>query len=174
MPAVTVRTQETFQAVHTADADWKETIVGWALAEGVPQEEADNLVADMAADLESQVTALGVKGQPWIVRTPQGLLPMAPDAFLSTFDDVNATDVLDDIWRERQTHPGRGYDAKHDDAETLTHLTHQVEVRMQSIMSSAYPTDAERRHELVVAGSLIVAAIDKIDRAQTVRTFTVD
>lgn len=169
MPATTVRSLETFQTVHTSDSDWQDVVRQWMATYGIEPELIDDLIADMG----EKVKALG--HNPWLVLTPQGIIPVDPATFSNGFEDIAATDVLNDIWMERQSHLTRGYDARHDDSHPTAHLVNLAVFRAGPIANATNTLpDAVKREELVKAASLIVAAIDKIDRAQAVRTFSVD
>lgn len=79
-----------------------------------------------------------------------------------TAEPLDATAmVLEEIAAERRTHEGRGYDAEHDDHHGTDHLLGEV-VRKINGSVSAYP-EIQRR-KLVVAASLLVAALELLDR----------
>jgi hypothetical protein len=169
MPATTVRATTTFEAVHLSAPDWKDVLVGWLRGFDAPEEHIDQELASA----EENLGALDF--QPWLVKTDSGVVPVPPANFVEGFEDLNATSVLDDIWRERKTHHERGYTAAHDDNGTTAHLINQAVFRLGPLSNATnILPDAVKREELVKAGSLIVAAIDKMDRAQSVRTFSVD
>lgn len=165
MPEVHMRRLDaTISAVHTTDDDWTQVLSGWLITNGADEAEVPTIVDSFAKAVNQE------KHRPWLLSTTQGIAMAPPELIARDYEDVAATDVLDDIYAERQTHPDRGYGWAHDDVHSLSHFTSEVSHRMQSMESTLYPTDAEKRRELVQAASILVAAIDKIDRAQKVRT----
>lgn len=66
--------------------------------------------------------------------------------------------VAAEIADERATHEGRGWTAEHDDEHRLIHLVYVANEYARTAIATG------DRHELVKAGSVIVAAIDYLDR----------
>lgn len=69
--------------------------------------------------------------------------------------------VLADVRAERATHPGRGWTNEHDDSHDEQHLTGLATHYMATGLLAPRPN---RRRWLVKAASLVVAAIEWIDR----------
>lgn len=69
--------------------------------------------------------------------------------------------VLADVRAERATHPGRGWTNEHDDQHPVSHLTG---LATSYIATGHMATRSNRRRWLVKAASLLVAAIERIDR----------
>ncbi len=159
MSITLVRGTAAWEAIHATDSDFEQTLSEWLHAE-----------EEVLAELREQIEQTEPK--PWVLRAPDrmsvGLL--SPANFIKEFEDVAAADALQDIWVERQRHIDLGYDAQHDDSRGLDHLVAEVQQRATTLRETLFPTDADRRNELVQTASLILAAIDKIDRAQNVRT----
>lgn len=166
MGAHFIRPAVPLEAIHATDPEFKATVEQWISDAGESPEAAEDFFA-LVADQEQK---------PWVVRSKDSATIgiVRAGKFLKDFEDVTDTDVLNDIYRERVRHGELGYNWAHDDVHGLTHLVQEVSHRMQSMQSTLYSTDADKRKELVQAASIIVAAIDKIDRAQTTRTFSVD
>lgn len=166
MPAINARPTQTVEAIHSTDHDFREVVEQW-LPNDTTAEEVDGFFAVVAE-----------KPHCWVVRTSDGnnIGIVTAAGFAADWEDVAATDTLDEIWTERQRHASLGYDNQHDDNEGINHLANEaVRQIVKSVVTMTYhPTDADRRQRLIKAGSLILAAIDKIDRAQNVRTFGVD
>lgn len=75
--------------------------------------------------------------------------------------------VGDEIMDERATHETRGWDAAHDDSHRLPHLLHVAREYTVAPVIDGKPvklSTAERRERIVKAASVLVAAIDFIDR----------
>ncbi len=76
---------------------------------------------------------------------------------------------LRDVAAERASHAARGYDVAHDDRHNVYELE-QLAVRYVNLSGSGRYPDAERgyvsRTSLVKAASLLVAAIDRLDRSE--------
>lgn len=86
-------------------------------------------------------------------------------------NDPLATPALSDVLRERARHADElGYDRDHDDGLQVEFLPCQALRRMTIAVDRINPNNARRdleggRKALVQAGALILAAIDRLDRA---------
>lgn len=149
-----IQPADPLEAIHASDPEFKATITAWFSQIG-------ESVDDFFAVVDAQ------EFKPWVVRAKntESIGIVRPARFSTDFNDVADTDVLNDIYAERMRHGELGYNWAHDDVHGINHLVTMVSHRMQSMQSTLYPTDADKRKELVQAASLIVAAIDKIDRA---------
>jgi hypothetical protein len=73
--------------------------------------------------------------------------------------------VVTEIVLERDSHASRGYDLAHDDQHGSAHLLHEAKAHLTHLGET--PTDQHVRGEMIVAASLLVAAIETIDRGTT-------
>lgn len=80
--------------------------------------------------------------------------------------------ALRDVATERESHTERGFNVAHDDMHNVHDLT-QLALRYVNLSGSGRYSDAEpgyiSRTALVKAGSLLVAAIDRLDRSEADR-----
>ena len=159
MPQINVRrTNDIYRAVHTTEEDWKEVVAVWLNDYQVPEEQAQEALATMEADVaEAQF-------KPWLVASPQGLAAVPPQTFVSDFEDVAATDVLSELFIERQAQAGKGYTHAHDDVRGLGHLISEAVTRLSF---GEEPTEEQIRRGLIEASAILVAAIDLIDRKES-------
>ncbi|MFD6029812.1 hypothetical protein ACFWE5_03805 [Cellulosimicrobium funkei] len=92
---------------------------------------------------------------------------MAPS--LARADEAGAESrALRDIAAERESHAERGFNVAHDDMHNVHDLTQLAQRYVNLSGSGQYPDAAPgyiSRTALVKAGSLLVAAIDRLDRA---------
>lgn len=170
MPAVTVRTTTTVQAVFTGDADWEDVVREWMIAEGAP----DEAITGYMVQFREGVAQAGL-ARPWLVDTPQGIGVIPPHEFANYFEDVAATDVLMEIFQEMAGHADKGYTLAHDDAHNTADFVGIIRHYIDPLATPGNTLpDAVRRHEFIKAASVAVQAVNKIDRAKDVRTFSVD
>jgi len=155
------RIDSTVAAVHTSDEDWRDVVRGWVLDTG--QIEDEQQFGDFLRGIE-KVNAT-MTGQVWLLNSPTGISVVEPAVFVDLFEDVNATEVLDEVWLERQGHKEKGYDAAHDDKHGLGHLLEQAVSHLSHFGEA--PTDEFIRGEIIVAASLLIAAVDQMDRGNS-------
>ncbi len=67
--------------------------------------------------------------------------------------------AIADVMRERMGHPAKGYTPEHDDGEGMEHFIFQAGNRV-----AAGPAEEVTREDLVEAASLLIAAIEFLDR----------
>lgn len=73
--------------------------------------------------------------------------------------------VVTEIVLERDSHASRGYTLEHDDQHGSAHLLHEAKSHLTHLGET--PTDQHVRGEMIVAASLLVAAVETIDRGTT-------
>lgn len=169
MPATTVRSTDTYEAIHTSDSDWQDVIRGWMSVHGAPPEQIEEYVGKF----EAGVAEAGL-ARPWLINTDRGIGIIAPHDFVKWYEDVAATDVLAEVFRELAGHADKGFDVKHDDSHPLPHFIQVIDFYLHPLAKpdNTLP-DAVKRREFIKAASVAVAAVHKIDRAQDVGTFAV-
>lgn len=152
----------TTEAVHASDDDWKGIVARWLTEEGHPnpQEGIENLVEVIDSE----------KIKPWLVLTTQGIALVPPHDFVNHFEDVNAAEVMDEVWMKRREHSQKGYTAVHDDVHGLAHLISESVLTLMNLpnLEPGVAGDrAQTRDALLVSASLLVAGVDLIDRGES-------
>lgn len=80
-------------------------------------------------------------------------------------DPGSTADVFDEMRTEQRTHPDHGYDQTHDDTKGPVEIVIEARRRLDNFAFIGIPTD--ERQQLVIAGSLIGAALNTLDRASS-------
>ena len=162
MPETIVRrTDATYRAVHTTDEDWRDVVRTWLRDFEVPEENHEDVIAQMEADTKSQPHA------PWLIASNEGLGGITPQDFAKNFEDVAATDTLTEIYAERLRQITNGYDAAHDDAHGLSHL---VEIAKSYLEVEEDGLSHEEARQCVLkAAATLNAALDLLSRAEAAR-----
>ena len=170
MPATTVRSTDTYEAIHTSESDWQDVIRGWMSGHGATPEQIEEYVSKF----EAGVAEAGL-ARPWLINTDRGIGIIAPHDFVKWYEDVAATDVLIEIFQEMKRHGLKGYGIAHDDAHDTAHFVEVIGFYLNPLgrKDNVLPDDTKRR-EFIKAASVAVAAVNKIDRAKDARTFSAD
>lgn len=169
MSEIIIRPTDTFRAVHTSDSDWEDVLRGWLVAEGAPTEEVEGYMGKF----REGVKAAGI-ARPWLINTPRGIAIVAPQDFVSQFEDVAATDVLGEVFSEQKRAIEKGFDATHDDKHTTADFVSILRHYADPLATPGNTLpDAVKRHEFIKVAQVAISAVHKIDRANDVRTFAV-
>lgn len=160
MTASHIRRQETLESVHTSESDWVDVVRGWTknLFPEEDEESRENMISQMIEAVEQ------TKVKPWLVYSVQGIQAFHPADYLTVFEDIAASDTLDEVWGERRKQGEKGYTYAHDDVHGLGHLISEAVVRVADLSGKE---DAEIRRRLVQSAAILVAAVDLIDRKES-------
>ena len=167
MTVTIVRPIGTLEAIHSEDADVRETLISWSSGHQLDEVQIIQLVDSNL----KHVREIPIK--PWFVRDIESgaVQAVAPATFISSFEDVAATDVLNEVYQERMTHAEHGYTIEHDEAHGLHHLINVAKDHLSGF--GEMPTDQFIRGEIITAMSVLNAAVDLMDRLEE-RTNTSD
>lgn len=150
------RSDAVYPTVHTANAGWEDELRPFIAAQIPNPDEALDLLRQLVAEQPFH---------PWLLVAPDGVAVIPPEDMAADYDDVAATDVLDEVWRARQSHSSHGYTNAHDDVHGLGHLIREAVSHVHHFGET--PTDEFIRGELIVAMGLLHAAVDLIDRKES-------
>lgn len=160
MTVAIVRSSIKLQAVHASDEDFDDVLRGWFEEGQIPKERGEEFLGQLKQQLDSAFK----NAKPWLVNHHEGLAIVPAADFAAEYEDVNATNFLDEVWLARTGQLVK-YPSEHDDAHGLSHLLREAVSHLQGFGET--PTDEHIAGEIVIAGGLLNAAHDLITRGQS-------
>ncbi len=151
------RPNSILEATSTMNVGWQDDMLGWMKQDGLTEDEINQSMTQIIAYVEA------AEVKPWFLHSATGVEVVHPADFVD-FEDVAATDVLEELWVERRRQGSKGYTYVHDDVHGIGHLVTEAVGRISNLNDKE---DSEVRSRLIKSAALLVAAVDLLDRKES-------